>query len=186
MQSQQQACQILPINFSLIYLDLEFKSFTENDWVQYLSIYGDEALMQHINKTIDRNKIKKKFEAMVKTHARSTPSYRSYRIMRNHCFMGILGLKWMSEYTLQMGVILLNQYQKRAWSKRIKTAVLSYAFEQLNVSSMVAYCATDNGAANHVNQSLGMKLSGVLYDTKKATDINKWEKNNHQINEEQL
>lgn len=165
--------KVLPVYFELSKLGVSLDSMTKDDWPLYSKIYSDQSLMKFITDVSSKRAIKVNFESLLRVQATGEPRYRTYRIVNEGTEMGILGLKWIAHGELQFGVILLDSFQKQGWSKRIKRSLIDYVYKHLNVSKMVAYCAVQNGAANHVNKSINMKLNKVI---KKRTGqlINQW------------
>lgn len=165
---------LLPKSLDLGLDGLSLQAIGKNDGQLFTAIYSDIKLMQHLNDSIDTTKIQQNFEILINEVNQTNPMFISYIIQHKSNKLGILGVKLLQSDELELGVIIKHGFQGQGWSKRIKKAVIKYAFERLEISRIIAYCKHDNGAANHVNQSLDFALEKQFIHKSKGHLMNKW------------
>ncbi|VAW45615.1 hypothetical protein MNBD_GAMMA02-205 [hydrothermal vent metagenome] len=165
---------ILPKALNLDSDRLTLQAIDTSDAQFHTDIYSDVKLMYYINDQIDLAKILDNFKILIDEINQLNPRYISYVIKHKSDKLGVFGIKLLGSDELEIGMIIKNEFQLQGWSKMIKQAFIRYAFEVLKIKHIIAYCKHDNGAANHVNKTLGFKLEEQFIHKSKNHLMNKW------------
>jgi len=138
---------------------INLQKFKYDDFDFYQRIYTDSDLMQHVGKTLDQHLAKKSFQLLLDKMQRADPSIILYLIRNNKTGdkIGLIGLRWNQAHAnyVEVGVIIIQKYQRNSYAHKAKSLIIQHAFNCLNVNRIIAECKYKNVAANKANKKLG-------------------------------
>jgi len=141
--------------------NLYLNKLSKEDFNFYKSIYTNEKLVQFVCPVLDFEEVIKCFKQTLKQHQKTQPQHVLYviRLKVDDEAVGVIGLRWNQESkeAVEIGVIISQEYQRKAYGHEAKSCLIQYAFKQLNINQIVAICDVNNVAANVANSKLGFK-----------------------------
>ena len=162
--------------------NLSLLPLSEGDKEFYFQIYSNQSLMQYVTAPLTRVESDKSFYLTLNRMSQAPP-----KIILNVIFLnkikekiGVIGLRWnqSSSDQVEIGIILLEEYQGTGFAHAAKKALMQNAFDNLSIKKIVAHCEKNNHAANRANKKLGFKQVGQ-YTEKNSTIVKIiWEKIN--------
>ncbi len=156
---------------------LELLNETHFDF--FYRVYGDQQLMQHINKPLDRDTAVRHFHQNIQTSQHQKPRKLTYLIsdQKGGCFQGVVGLTWKPvscRTQAFIGVVILPEWRRQRIAHKAKQLMIAGAFELMGVETVLAHCDVDNVAANAANLKLGFKKGELIYNEHKSMQVQVW------------
>lgn len=165
---------MLPQLIHLPHIDVFLSTVQPLDYDFYRFIYTHPELMAYIKFYQSDDDISAYFTKLCHWFEETGKTEFSYVIKQQDQNIGILGIKTMPNNQHEMGVIIEPTYQGAGRSAKIKQAMLDYLFIHQTSERVLACCDVRNGAANHVNFKLGMRLDKVQDEPHNQRQVNHW------------
>lgn len=155
------------------------KKIKQEDLAFYQEIYSNENLMRYVGTALTEKSAKKYLELTVKLMSKTEPKIVLYVIYdkASHNKTGVVGLTWDKKQTrtVEIGVVIKQQYQRKAFAHHAKKLLMAHAFESLGINCIIAHCDKANIAANNANSKLSFKKIETIFSKKRNCLIVKWE-----------
>ncbi len=139
------------------------RKIDQEDQGFYLQIYTDEKLMKFVSPVLSGDAAKKSFEIVLNKMSLSLPTLLLYVIYSKalKSNIGVIGLRWKqaSNNSVEIGVMVLEKFQRQGLAHKAKSLLINYAFHEFKLECIAAICDKDNTAANCANQKLGFTIS---------------------------
>jgi RimJ/RimL family protein N-acetyltransferase len=154
------------------------KPLCEDDFEFYRDINSNLTLMEYIEGTTDEFTSRKSFEIILSNMKLAPPKCLVYAIREktNHQYLGFIGLKWNQKSTnnVELGTIILENFQKQRIAQQARSLLLNYAFNELDVVKVIGYCDVNNIAINKLNEKFGSIKEKIFFNTKRNRKEIKW------------
>ncbi len=162
--------------------ELSLLPLGEDDKEFYFKIYSNQSLMQYVTAPLTRVESDKSFYLTLKKMSQPRPVIILNVITLNKTKekIGIIGLRWnqSSSDQVEIGIILLEEYQGTGFAYAAKKALMQEAFDNLSIKKIVAHCEKNNHAANRANKKLCFNQVGQYTEKNSSIVKIKWEKIN--------
>ena len=141
--------------------DIFLTNIRQEDKGFYCEIYTNSQLMKFVVDPLNLESANKSFTAvLIKMSA--VPKKLILFIIKstkNLEKQGVIGLRWNQNdpHAVEIGIIILERYQRQGVGHQAKTLLINHAFNILGVTKIIAVCCSENTAANCANKKLGFK-----------------------------
>ena len=159
---------------------LGFRNWTENDLNEFSKINADKEVMKHFPKTLTKEETEKFIVRLKNHHSKNGFCYFATETLNNNEFIGFIGLAYQEYKTKFTPAVDIGwRLKKNAWGNGYATEgakrCLKYAFENLNLKSVIATCTIENLKSENVMKKIGMKKIGE-FNHPKLKDFPEYEK----------
>jgi ribosomal-protein-alanine N-acetyltransferase len=141
---------------------LGFRHWTMDDLPQALSLWGDPQVTRLIGGPLSEEGVKKKLMAEIALMATHHAQYWPLFLLRNNDHVGCVGLRpyRTADQIYELGFHLLPAHWGQGLAEEAGRAVVTFAFEKLNVKGLFAGHHPENAASKKVLGKLGFRLTG--------------------------
>jgi len=150
----------------------------QSDFDFYHSIYTDSYLMSHIGNILTLEEVTKLFHICLKEMQQLNPKNLTFVMLNTKTRekMGLIGLNWVQSNCdeVEGGIMLKKKFHSKGYAKYAMDILISYAFNELRIKKIIAYCFANNLAANAINKQMGFILESKSQDENKFFFKNKW------------
>ena len=151
------------------------RKIDQKDQNFYSQIYTNEKLMEFVSPVLSGESAKRSFDIVLRKMSLSPPTLLLYVIQSKtlKSNIGVIGLRWnpSSNSQVEVGVIVLTNFQRHGFAHHAKSLLMNYAFQKFPIKSILAICDKDNQAANKANKKLGFIISNQLNEQNKQEKI---------------
>lgn len=142
---------------------IQLRHLVASDEALYVGLYGSPATMRHIGPPLPRLEACRSFRAAVRANAASPPSARFWVIehQKGQQALGLIGLRWISHTTAELGVVLPEENQAKGIAKAAIRALLTPAFTELGLAELRTQHSKPNALAWRLMDSLGFTETGT-------------------------
>lgn len=152
---------------------LRIKPMNANNLAEFKLLQCDPNLMEFIGPILNESDLKEKFYSRIQCFDNNNEWFTLLVYMADsNEFIGSVGLKIDDEdfQRIEIGYLILKEYQGNGYVTEAANALISYIFKQLNAHKVIANCATENAASWHVMEKLRLQREGLLKDDFKVND----------------
>lgn len=146
---------------------LGFRNWTKNDITEFAKINSDPEVMEHFPKLLNEKETSEFIDRLIDHYDRNGYNYFATEVINSREFIGFIGLAYQeypSDFT--PAVDIGWRLKKNAWGKGYATEgakrCLEFAFEELNLDTIIATCTEQNSKSENVMEKIGMIKIGTF------------------------
>ncbi len=162
------------IQSDLLYLTL----VTNNDSDLFISLYSDPHIMENVGPAFTPKECKKMLKLCINQAHNDQPKNLFYVIRAKHDNQryGMIGLLWnqAEKNHVELGVMILKPYINKGYAYKATYLLMQYAFNELNIKSIVIFCNESNKVANRATKAIGFHEINRFVDSKSNHSKIKW------------
>lgn len=146
---------------------LGFRNWTESDLKELEIMNSDIEVMEHFPKTLSQKENKELFNKLKLHYKKHKYTYFATETLDNKQFVGFIGLAFQEYKTKYTPAVDIGwRLKKSAWGKGYATEgakrCLDFAFNQLNLKTVIATCTKNNYKSENVMKKVGMEKVGLF------------------------
>lgn len=142
---------------------IQLRPMVASDEALYVGLYGSPATMRHIGPPLPPLDALRSFRVAVRANVASPPSARFWVIEHRdgQQALGLIGLRWISHTTAELGVVLPEEHQAKGIAKSAIRTLLTPAFTELGLAELRTQHSKPNGLAWRLMDSLGFTATST-------------------------
>lgn len=154
---------------------LGFRNWLAQDLPKLIQLNRCPKVMQYFPATLTAQSSTAFMQRLQQHYKEHGYTYFAVDTLNNQQFIGFIGLanqSFEASFTpaIDIGWRLLAENWGQGYATEGARACLTYAFEQLQLQSIIATCPTINNASERVMQKIGMQKQGHFVHPKLAQD----------------
>ena len=137
---------------------LVFSKWSEENYSDAVKLWGNSEVIKYISaRPMD---IKKRFDTEVENYQKYKVQYFPIYMKEDGSFAGCCGLRKHSERVMELGFHLLPEYWRKGLAYEAASAVIEYAFDNLDIDGIFAGHNPNNSASAELLKKLGFVKTG--------------------------
>jgi RimJ/RimL family protein N-acetyltransferase len=160
---------------------LGFRNWNKNDLTEFAKLNEDLEVMEHFPKPLTEKESAELIERFQKHFKKNGYTYFATETLENKELIGFVGLafqEYITEFTPAIDIGW--RLKKNAWGDGYATEgakkCLEFAFNELNLESIIATCTEKNSKSENVMKKIGMEKIGE-FKHPKLKEYPEYEKN---------
>lgn len=158
-------------NYLFISKRLGFRTWSKEDLDQFSEINANEEVMQHFPKSLSREETTNFISRLIAHQEKYNHCYFATELLETGEFIGFIGLAYQTYNTPFTPATDIGwRLKPSAWNKGYATEgakrCLAYAFQVLDLKTIIATCTIQNKNSENVMQKIGMEKMGTFLHPK--------------------
>lgn len=146
---------------------LGFRNWMSSDLYEFAKINADTEVMAHFPKILDVVETEEFLQRLLKHYSKRGYNYFATEIIETGELIGFIGLAYQTyEMDFNPATDIGWRLKKSSWGKGYATEgakrCLEYAFNELNIHTIISTCTIDNSKSESVMKKIGMHKKGVF------------------------
>ena len=146
---------------------LGFRNWTSDDLEEFAKLNADEDVMEYFPKTLSKSAVAALIEKLKSHFAQNGFTYYATELLDTNELIGMIGMAKQTYKTAYTPAIDIGwRLKKSAWGKGYATEgakrCLDYAFNELNLTTLIAVCPINNRKSENVMKKIGMVKKGAF------------------------